>query len=140
LIRALRIGRVMYPTQSREWLFPAESESGHLTEHKEKRRDLPKWGNDLRQTYRTVAQAAGIPELDVHLLMNHSIPGVNAGYITRNKLLSDHLRLQQEAISRRILAAAVASPNGSNAGQSRWCTIPIRRIVADLTEASRAAN
>ncbi len=140
LIRGLRIGRVMYPAQSREWLFPAESESSHITERKEKRHDLPKWGNDLRQTYRTVAQAAGIPELAVHLLMNHSIPGVNAGDITRNKLLSDHLRLQQEAISRRILEAAVTSPNGSNAGQSHWCAIPSRRIVADLTEASRAAN
>jgi hypothetical protein len=35
--------------------------------------------------------------------MNHSIPGVNAGYITRNKLLSDHLRQQQEAFSHRML-------------------------------------
>ncbi len=57
-----------------------------------------KWGNDLRQTFRTIAQTAGVPELDVHLLMNHSIPGVNAGYITRNKLLRDHLRIQQELI------------------------------------------
>ena len=45
--------------------------------------------------------------------MNHSIPGVNAGYITRNKLLSDHLRLQQEAISKKMLEAAATSPNGS---------------------------
>lgn len=106
LVRVMRIGRTLYSQQSREWLFPAESESGHITEHKEKRSELSKWGNDLRQTFRTVAQAAGVPELDVHLLMNHSIPGVNAGYITRNKLLSDHLRLQQEMISRRVFEAA----------------------------------
>ena len=55
-----------------------------MTEHKESLGALSKWGNELRQTFRTVAQAAGVPELDVHLLMNHSIPSVNAGYITRN--------------------------------------------------------
>jgi hypothetical protein len=27
--------------------------------------------------------------------MNHSVAGVNAGYITRNKLLNNHLRWQQ---------------------------------------------
>ena len=75
-----------------------------MAEHKEKRGELSKWGNDLRQTFRTIAQTAGVPELDVHLLMNHSIPGVNAGYITRNKLLRDHLRIQQEAISRKMIA------------------------------------
>jgi hypothetical protein len=63
-------------------------------EHKEGRETLAKWGNDLRQTDRTVAQAAGIADLDIHLLMNHAVPGVNAGYITRSKLLSDHLRRQ----------------------------------------------
>jgi hypothetical protein len=40
--------------------------------------------------------------------MNHSIPGVNAGYITRHKLLGDHLRQQQQAISRAIFACVDA--------------------------------
>ena len=31
----------------------ADSQSGHIIEHKEKRSDLSKWGNDLRQTFRT---------------------------------------------------------------------------------------
>jgi integrase len=92
LLRAFRIGRMLYPTQSNEWVFPADSESGHLVEHKEDRALLPKWGNDLRQTYRTIGQIAGIAGLDMHLLMNHLVPGVNAGYITRAKLLSDLLR------------------------------------------------
>jgi hypothetical protein len=39
------------------------------------------------------------------MLMNHSIPGVNAGYITRHKLLEDHLRAQQQAISSTIFNA-----------------------------------
>jgi integrase len=99
IIRAIRLGRILYPEQAKIWLFPAESETGHLVEHKEERGVLSKWGNDLRQSYRTLAQAAGVSELDVHLLMNHSLPGVNAGYITRDKLLRDHLRKQQERVS-----------------------------------------
>ena len=114
VIRALRVGRVAYPDQAEFWLFPADSKSGHLVEHKEDRSDLSKWGNELRQTYRTLAQAAGISQLDIHLLMNHSLPGVNAGYITRDGLLGDHLRKQQERISQVILDAA------EDATRSAW--------------------
>jgi hypothetical protein len=32
-------------------------------------------------------------------MMNHSLPGANAGYITRDRLLRDHLPHQQERIS-----------------------------------------
>lgn len=99
LIRSIRIGRKMYPDQAETWLFPADSNAGHLVEHKEDRKDLSKWGGDLRQTYRTVGQAAAVSEVDMHLLMNHSLPNVNVGYITRHKLLLDHLRRQQQAIS-----------------------------------------
>jgi integrase len=103
VIRAMRIGRQSHPVQSYYWLFPADSANGHFVETKEDRAKLSKWGNDLRQTYRTIAQAAEISELDIHLLMNHSLRGVNAGYITRDKLLRGHLRRQQERISRLIL-------------------------------------
>jgi hypothetical protein len=48
---------------------------------------------------------AGVSELDMHLLMNHSLPGVNAGYLTRHRLLGDHLRKQQQAISSTVIAA-----------------------------------
>ncbi len=109
VVRALRIGRVAYPDQAEFWLFPADSKSGHLVEHKEERRDLSKWGNELRQTYRTLAQSAGVSQLDIHLLMNHSLPGVNAGYITRDGLLGDHLRKQQERISKIILDSATSN-------------------------------
>jgi integrase len=130
LVRVMRIGRALYGEQSRDWLFPADSESGHIIEHKEKRSDLSKWGNDLRQTFRTIAQAAGVAELDVHLLMNHSIPGVNAGYITRNKLLSDHLCQQQETISCRMLEAGRSRQK--EAKRRAWPALPSRRIVSDL--------
>jgi integrase len=33
LLRVLRVGQFLYPEQAREWLFPADSESGHLAEH-----------------------------------------------------------------------------------------------------------
>src|SRR5438105_5865185 len=58
IIRAIRSGRIMYPEQGKSRLFPADSEAGHLVEHKEERNVLSKWGNDLRQSYRTLAHAA----------------------------------------------------------------------------------
>jgi integrase len=105
VIRTLRVGGEMYPVQSFYWLFPSDSASGHMSDTKEDRSILSKWGNDLRQTYRTLAQVAEVSELDIHLLMNHSLRGVNAGYITRDKLLRGHLRKQQERISSLILAS-----------------------------------
>ncbi len=116
LIRALRYGRAMYPNEARNWIFPAESASGHLEEQKEEREVLSKWGNDLRQTYRTIGQVAGISKLDIHLLMNHAIPGVNEGYITRDKLLNDLLRTQQEKLSRMV----VDSVSPANGKVRRW--------------------
>ena len=113
LARARRFGARMNPEQASRWIFPAESASGHLVEQKEDRAVLSKWGNDLRQSFRTLAQAAGVSEFDARLLMNHALPGVNAGYITRHKLLHDHLRMQQEAISRTIMRvprAAASQP------------------------------
>jgi hypothetical protein len=107
-------------TKSGEGHFPADSTSGHLAEHKEDRRKLAKWGNDLRQTYRTVAQAAGIADPDIHLLMNHSVAEVNAGYITRSKLLNNHLRWQQETISRQILDAGWLNLRGKRSSLKIW--------------------
>jgi integrase len=125
IIRAIRLGRMIYPEQSNVWLFPADSETGHLVEHKEERGILSKWGNDLRQSYRTLAQAAGVSELDVHLLMNHSLPGVNAGYITRDRLVRDHLRKQQERIS------AVVTERAGEGECCRW----ILKAKVDLADA-----
>ena len=125
LLRVIAVGRQMYPNQSEEWLFPAESGTGHIVEHKENRSTLAYWGNELRQSYRTIGQSAGINEIDMHLLMNHSLPGVNAGYITRNKLTGSHLRSAQQTISSMVLRMA-AHPDGSNA---RWPFIPAGRVL-----------
>jgi integrase len=96
-------GRKMHPHWAEEWMFPAKSRTGHIVEHKEDRNNLSHWGGDLRQSYRTVAQAIGITELDIHLLMNHSIDGVCAGYVSRSKLAPTSLRNAQERLSRALL-------------------------------------
>ena len=105
IIRLRRLARVMYPVAAGTWLFPSDAPVGYLIEHKEDRSVLSHWGNDLRQTYRTLGQAAGLTDVDMHLLMNHALPGINAGYITRSKLMRDHLRRQQEKLSRFVIDA-----------------------------------
>jgi hypothetical protein len=96
-------------------------------------------GNELRQTYRTVAQAAGIADLDIHLLMNHSVPGVNAGYITRSKLLSDHLRHQQETISRKIADVSRSKFKNGKFESTRWPFLPARCVLKETLLTAESA-
>lgn len=126
LIRAIRASRMLLPDQAEIWIFAAESAQGHLVEHKESRDVLAKWGNDLRQTYRTLGQAAGLSDVDMHLLMNHSLPGVNAGYITRAKLLTGHLRTAQEKLSRLAMDAGAKRARGEDS--RAWPLLPSRKI------------
>ena len=132
LVRAILFGRTMHPVKSTEWIFPADSASGHLVEHKEPREMLSHWGNELRQTYRTVGQIADISDVDMHLLMNHSLPGVNAGYITRSKLVGTHLRVAQQKLSDVMIAA---SKNGER-GQKFWPNEPVRHSLANFAARS----
>lgn len=132
LVRAIRFGREMYPSQATKWVFAADSASGHLAETKEDRDTLSKWGNDLRQTFRTIATAAGVSEIDAKLLMNHAIPGVNAGYITRHKLLEDHLRRQQQAISSAVFAALGTSLTEDQSLQNWLRHGAARRTILDV--------
>lgn len=121
LIRAIRASRMLFPEQAAEWIFAGDSVDGHMVEHKESRTVLAKWGNDLRQTYRTMGQVAGLSEIDMHLLMNHSLPGVNAGYITRAKLISGHLRAAQEKLSKSMM-------DNSHTSASVWPFLASRKI------------
>lgn len=125
--RAMKIGRLMHPQRAMTWLFPADSSSGHIVEHKEDRETLSHWGNDLRQTYRTAGQFAGINDIDMHLLMNHSVPGVNAGYITRAKLVSSHLRSAQQELSDFLLASLADDGDVS----SKWPAAPLAVLLRD---------
>lgn len=121
LIRAIRASRMLIPDNDGGWVFAAESQDGHMAEHKENRKVLAKWGNDLRQTYRTMGQIAGLSEIDMHLLMNHSLPGVNAGYITRAKLISGHLQATQEKLTKTIF-------DGGKLDTARWPNLPSRMV------------
>lgn len=127
LIRAMRVGRILHTEAAETWIFTADSAAGHMIEHKDPRSRLFKWGNDLRQSYRTLGQAAGLSEIDMHLLMNHSVPGVNAGYITRAKLLGDHLRAAQEGLSGFIIDHGTRK-KGSVPPERAWPNLPSRRI------------
>jgi integrase len=132
ILRAMRAARILHADQALVWLFPADSETGHLVEHKEERDVLSKWGNDLRQSYRTLAQAAGVSELDIHLLMNHSLPGVNAGYITRDSLLQDHLRKQQERISKVIIDSAKGKTDESDLAWLYQAKVKILQVQPEM--------
>jgi integrase len=133
VLRLRRLGSVIYPVAAQTWLFPSDAPSGHMEEHKEDRDAvLSHWGNDLRQSYRTLAQVAEISEMDIHLLMNHSLPGVNAGYITRTKLIADHLRQQQEKISRVVLRSVVGQGRRPSPMLSRWLNSTSRAQLQDL--------
>lgn len=121
LIRAVRAGRMLMPGNKEGWIFMGEGEEGRMVEHSENRKVLSKWGNDLRQTYRTLGQIAGLSEIDLHLLMNHSLPGVNAGYITRAKLISGHLQTIQEKLTQTVLG-------GAKLDARRWPNLPSRLI------------
>lgn len=110
--------------------------SGHIAEQKEDRSVLSKWDSDLRQTFRTMAQSVEVPDLDIHILVNHALAGVNAGYITRSALMEGHLRRQQERISGAILGA-VESGKGKHRNRTlAW----LRTSKAELLVASAASD
>jgi integrase len=134
LIRAIRLSRAMHPEHATRWIFAADSESGHIAEQKEDRSVLSKWANDLRQTFRTMAQSVEVPDLDIHILMNHALAGVNAGYITRSALMEGHLRRQQEKISMSILGAVEGGKGRCRAEALAW----LRSSRIDSSEPSAA--
>jgi len=103
LARARRAGRRLCPGSP--WIFPSvTSRSGHIEECKEK--NGLKTGHALRHTWRTLAQEAGVTELDAKLIMNHTIPGANAGYLSRSALWP-HLLAAQEKVSQFIMEHCV---------------------------------
>lgn len=104
---------------------------------------LSKWGNDLRQSFRIFAQVAGVSEIDARLLMNHAIPGVSAGYVTRDKLLEDHLRGRQQAIS-RVLMEPTLKMRGADGPMKDWLSpgggARLRRSTATGVEQAKGSQ
>jgi hypothetical protein len=134
LVRAMRAGRILHPEAAETWIFAADSEIGHIDAWREDRDTLSKWGNDLRHTYRTVGQAAGLSSIDMHLLMNHSLKrDVNTGYITRSKL-HDSLRASQETLSEFIIDAGTAAPKDGSKRERAWPLLPSRRIGDEVLD------
>jgi integrase len=65
---------------------------------------LPYKGHSLRHSYRSVAADLGIDELQVRLLLGHSLVGINQSYITRAVVSGGPgLKQAQRRISRRII-------------------------------------
>jgi hypothetical protein len=135
LVRAIRANRMLHPEAAETWIFAADSDEGHIIEQKEDRKTtLSKWGNDLRHTYRTVGQAAGLSSVDMHLLMNHSLKkDVNTGYITRSKL-HDHLRASQQTLSDFITKAGTPPLKAGAKRERIWPRLPSRFIGDDMLD------
>ncbi|MGD0420200.1 MAG: tyrosine-type recombinase/integrase [Xanthobacteraceae bacterium] len=65
---------------------------------------LPFKGHALRHTYRSVAADLGIDELQVRLLLGHSLVGISQGYVTRAVVEGGPgLKTAQRRISKRIV-------------------------------------
>lgn len=134
LVRAMRASRMLHPDAAETWIFAADSEEGHITEQKEDRATLSKWGNELRHTYRTIGQEVVLSSIDMHLLMNHSLKkDVNTGYITRSKL-RDHLRASQQTLSDYMIAAGAALAKDGAPRERAWPLLPSRRIGDEVLD------
>jgi hypothetical protein len=104
LVRARRAGRLLYRDQAQRFVFPALSREGHLTEWREDRDTLSKWGTDLRQSFKTISVECGVGKLEAKILMNHKVDrDVHDGYATTPEL-REHLRGCQARISAAIMA------------------------------------
>jgi integrase len=92
IARALKLARGADPVL----IFPGCKQAGH-------RLALPAKGNALRRGFRTVAGDLGIDPVSISMLMNHSLQGVNAGYLTKAIMAGGPgLRATQRRISKRI--------------------------------------
>ncbi len=82
-----------------QWLFPADSASGHVAE-------VAQWelngltGHALRHCFSTLAVEAGVPLLELKYLLNHAAGNVTMGYI---HVGADYLRRHQQTASEHIL-------------------------------------
>jgi len=136
LIRAIRFGRAIHPAEAMEWVFPADSASGHLAEQKEDRAMLSKWGNDLRQSFRTIATAAGVPEFDAKLLMNQALlttPMDKPEARPQSRDLKALLTKCRTVSSSKLSSHAMSSPCGNHAARAAASSPSPRPNIAKLS-------
>lgn len=92
----------VFPKDRQEWVFPSDrSVCGHMTFPRNDKQGLP-MSHSLRHTYRTHSLLAGVSDLHSHMLMNHRVDGVNAGYISRHVAMEE-LAKSQELVTRHFL-------------------------------------
>lgn len=89
-----------YPASSTFWVFPGQTTPGHITDTKEPRKKLSKWGNDLRQSFRTFATMAGVAEIYIRVLMNHKDRDVSTGYLNLYPIWPELIRAQTLVIAK----------------------------------------
>ena len=87
------------------WVFPAQTRKGpgHISEPREAFKSVPFMVHGLRDTYITAAHRAGVPKIDIKLLVNHALPkaDVTEGYISERDAL-EHLRPLQQRVTDRL--------------------------------------
>lgn len=113
----------MYDRQSRDWVFPAASHSGHVEEikgsswvngsngNKRKIVRLTKVGHSLRHSYRTLCAAAGIDRLRTKLLMNYQVNRDVTDAYPSTPALFDQLRDAQRIVSDLVLRSTGQNPD-----------------------------
>jgi integrase len=101
-LKLARDARVVAKDKS-EWVFPARGRTGHLMQFAEP--TLPAFGHALRHVFKDAGLAVGVDDFQSRLLMNHSLRGVSAEYLTHSVISSGpSLRASQAKISRRIMS------------------------------------
>lgn len=99
------------------WIFPAQrGKHGHIMGVASKELPSP---HVMRHSFATAAQAAGLPDYDIKLLLNHKLSGVTGGYI-HGTALGDHLRRCTEQVTTYL--------QGRIHGEGK--VVPLRRDVA----------
>ncbi len=105
---ALRIGDTLY--KESQWLFPTRSNDGRrvIATQVWRERSMPgETGHILRHTYRTMADALGVPQSRARALLDHQQPGIEAHYLHASGL-RDQLLADQERMTKFILETANA--------------------------------
>ena len=112
ILRYLRMYNV-HAWHGSPWVFTTQDIHGritHVQEPKEQHREKGKWVRKLpnlhmlRHTYISVAIAAGVPEFDISVLVNHRIPrnSMTRKYVGAQRILARRLAASQEQITRAL--------------------------------------
>jgi len=95
------------------WVWPAESESGHISEPREEFGGM-KWTlHDLRRTFITAAtHLCRLHPYDVKLIVNHSLPreDVTAGYVSPSV---EQLRLPMQTVTDKLRVLCMGEQKGA---------------------------